>query len=164
MPWNHDYRLLEEGEIILPTDEVQLDDTSWEPDGGQCAGKPAPNPHYTSHRRYRRLKEQHPELKRCPLCGNNPYDDEVSWSKVGSRSGYSWAVACSHCELTAPGAESINQAVHNWNYRPYETQLINEISAYVWKELMRHSPCSDYDAGFLNGVEQAYQTIKRYKL
>lgn len=55
MAWDHDYRRLEKGEIIRATDEVQNDDASWSPT--RCAGEEAPDPAYTSHRVYRRLKE-----------------------------------------------------------------------------------------------------------
>lgn len=54
MAWDHRFRRLEEGEIILASDDCQNDDGTWIKDGGQCAGTPAPSPHYTSHRVYRR--------------------------------------------------------------------------------------------------------------
>jgi hypothetical protein len=56
--WDARYRRLEEGEIILPTDEVQNDDGSWKltrPEVG-FAGAKAPDPSYTSHRVYRRRR------------------------------------------------------------------------------------------------------------
>ncbi|QFT31825.1 hypothetical protein FIV00_15135 [Labrenzia sp. THAF82] len=56
MTWDSRYRRLEEGEIIRATDECLTDD-EWQEDGGQCAGKKAPDPLYTSHRQYRRLKD-----------------------------------------------------------------------------------------------------------
>lgn len=54
MAWDMRYRPLKEGEIILLTDEVQEDDGTWRV-GCRCAGQPAPDPNYTSHRVYRRL-------------------------------------------------------------------------------------------------------------
>lgn len=49
------YRALKEGEIIHEKDECLCESkTGWERDSGQCAGKPAPNPIYSSHRLYRR--------------------------------------------------------------------------------------------------------------
>lgn len=54
MAWDMRYRPLREGEIILPTDDVQNDDGTWIK-GCRCAGQPAPNPNFTSHRVYRRL-------------------------------------------------------------------------------------------------------------
>lgn len=54
MSWDHKYRRLQEGEVIEPDDEIQNDDGSWAPT--RCAGGLAPNPNYTSHRVYRRLK------------------------------------------------------------------------------------------------------------
>lgn len=54
MAWDHDYRMLEMGEIIRASDEVQNDDASWAP--ACCVGEAAPDPAYTSHRIYRRLK------------------------------------------------------------------------------------------------------------
>ena len=54
--WDQRYRQLAAGEIILPSDEC-LTDKEWKLDGGRNAGTPAPDPAYTSHRWYRRLKE-----------------------------------------------------------------------------------------------------------
>lgn len=52
------YRILEEGEIIKEGDEIDAglawnDPVRWVP-AGITVGKPAPNPHYPSHRIYRR--------------------------------------------------------------------------------------------------------------
>lgn len=52
--WNHKYSRLNEGEVIQASDEVQNDDGSWR--SAVCVGQPAPDPNYTSHRVYRRLK------------------------------------------------------------------------------------------------------------
>lgn len=57
MAWDHAYRMLKEGEIILASDEVQNDDGSWI-SPGRTVGMKAPSPHYTSHRVYRRLTER----------------------------------------------------------------------------------------------------------
>lgn len=54
MAWDHDYRMLNKGEIIRASDEVQNDDGTWR--STICAGQEAPDPAYTSHRVYRRLK------------------------------------------------------------------------------------------------------------
>ena len=54
MTWDQEYRRLEEGEIILDTDECQNGGGEWE--RTRCAGQRAPDPNYTSHRQYRRLK------------------------------------------------------------------------------------------------------------
>jgi hypothetical protein len=55
MAWDHRYRQLQEGEVIQQGDEV-LCDKEWEPAGCTVGGL-APSPLYTSHRRYRRLKD-----------------------------------------------------------------------------------------------------------
>lgn len=52
--WDHRYRRLEWGEIIQEGDECQNDDGTWKL--GICVGQRAPDPNYTSHRVYRRLK------------------------------------------------------------------------------------------------------------
>jgi hypothetical protein len=52
--WDQRYRRLEEGEIVRSGDDVLLD-KDWEP-AVHSIGKPAPSPHFTSHRWYRRLK------------------------------------------------------------------------------------------------------------
>lgn len=57
MAWDHNYRRLEKGEIIRASDEVQDDDASWQP-ARHCIGEEAPDPSYTSHRVYRRIKER----------------------------------------------------------------------------------------------------------
>lgn len=54
--WDHRFRRLEMGEVILATDEVQNDDGSWRL-AQHAIGQPAPDPCYTSHRTYRRLKD-----------------------------------------------------------------------------------------------------------
>lgn len=62
MSWDFNYQLLDEGDIILATDECQNDDASWSPDNGRCAGTAAPSPWYTSHRVYRRHIKATPYL------------------------------------------------------------------------------------------------------
>lgn len=53
--WDDNYRLLNEGEIVLATDEILDDHGNWMPPTNSV-GKPAPSPMYTSHRKFRRLK------------------------------------------------------------------------------------------------------------
>jgi len=63
MAWNHTYRRLDEGELIRETDECFTDShLGWRRDNGRCAGEPAPNPRFTSHRVYRRKRI-------CGVCG-----------------------------------------------------------------------------------------------
>lgn len=50
------YRLLTKGEIVQPTDEYLKDDVSpavWVP-VAHSVGKPAPDPQFTAHRKFRR--------------------------------------------------------------------------------------------------------------
>jgi hypothetical protein len=54
--WDQRFRRLDEGEIIIETDEVQNDDGSWQLTNARCVGTAAPCPLYTSHRVYRRLR------------------------------------------------------------------------------------------------------------
>jgi hypothetical protein len=57
--WDERYRMLDEGEIIQNDDEVLTDShLGWQPTNLRCVGTPAPNPLYTSHRMYRRLKDK----------------------------------------------------------------------------------------------------------
>lgn len=65
--WDQRYRRLDEGEVILATDDCQQDDGSWLPDNGRCAGTKAPSPSYTSHRIYRRLAYSTPSPDTAPL-------------------------------------------------------------------------------------------------
>ena len=50
------YRKLEKGEIIRETDEFLEDGKGWRK--AICVGTSAPDPQFTSHRRYRRLKTE----------------------------------------------------------------------------------------------------------
>ena len=50
------YRSLKEGELIKETDEVLDDKNGWRKT--ICAGGLAPNTSFTSHRMYRRLKNE----------------------------------------------------------------------------------------------------------
>ena len=62
MAWDNKYRTLEEGEIIQPTDQVEVEKPfGWKAPHPDTVGKPAPSPNYTSHRRYRRLNCSSPE-------------------------------------------------------------------------------------------------------
>jgi hypothetical protein len=56
MPWDNRYRPLREGETILAGDECLTDShLGWQPAKHDIGGK-APDPAYTSHRMYRRLR------------------------------------------------------------------------------------------------------------
>lgn len=58
MAWDHRYRMLEEGELIQDGDEVLTDShLGWQKDSRNI-GKQAPSPYYSSHRMYRRLKDE----------------------------------------------------------------------------------------------------------
>ena len=58
------------------------------------------------------------ELKPCPFCGKQPYTDEDTAADFGQRrTGNEYAIACSWCEVSAPGAESMEQAITAWNTR-----------------------------------------------
>ena len=62
MPWDNRYRPLREGETILAGDECLTDShLGWQPATHDIGGK-APDPNYTSHRMYRRLREVNPTL------------------------------------------------------------------------------------------------------
>lgn len=54
------YYYLKEGEIVEEGDEVEMS-ASWKDPAKwvktNCAGHEAPNPHFTAHRKYRRLKK-----------------------------------------------------------------------------------------------------------
>lgn len=61
MAWDTRYEMLQEGDIIQATDEVLTDShLGWRVTNPECVGKPAPDPLYTSHRMYRRLKASKP--------------------------------------------------------------------------------------------------------
>jgi len=54
------YRALKEGEIIQEGDECLTDShLGWLP-AGRTVGQPAPDPHYTAHRMYRRALGRKP--------------------------------------------------------------------------------------------------------
>jgi hypothetical protein len=56
MSWDNKYRPLREGETILAGDECLTDShLGWQPATHDIGGK-APDPAYTSHRMYRRIR------------------------------------------------------------------------------------------------------------
>jgi hypothetical protein len=54
------YRRLEEGEIVLATDEIYDDHVRQWVEPNWSVGKPAPDPAYTSHRQFRRKINSQP--------------------------------------------------------------------------------------------------------
>ena len=61
MSWDRDYRLLREGEIILPSDDFMDEETTpitWRQPSTGVIGMHAPDPLYTSHRKYRRRLQE----------------------------------------------------------------------------------------------------------
>lgn len=97
MTWDNRYRPLREGETILSGDECLTDShLGWQPAKHDIGGK-APDPNYTSHRMYRRLRDDRaddpaqgwrcgarqrnigPEIQDCdwPICGCDPYASKV---------------------------------------------------------------------------------------
>lgn len=57
------------------------------------------------------------DLLPCPWCGHEPYDDTETSAIMGARTGSAHAIACSHCEASAPGADSWGLAAETWNRR-----------------------------------------------
>lgn len=54
----------------------------------------------------------------CPFCGGDlPYTDEESCRIFGKRTGHSFAVACSNCEVSAPGERTMKESIAAWNRR-----------------------------------------------
>lgn len=72
MTWDSRYRMLEEKETIQEGDEVLTDShLGWQRDRYNI-GKPAPSPYYSSHRMYRRLKDEF------AIVSSNFENDEVN--------------------------------------------------------------------------------------
>lgn len=69
--WDHRYRPLSEGEIILATDEVQYDDGTWHL--ASSVGLPAPSTDYSSHRVYRRFKQEPVACAKCGMFSGNDW-------------------------------------------------------------------------------------------
>jgi len=61
---NSEYRMLKKGEIVRESDEVYDDDARKWVGVVNSAGKPAPDPRYTSHRLFRRAKEKQDRRER----------------------------------------------------------------------------------------------------
>jgi hypothetical protein len=60
MTWDKRFRMLEKGEIVQKGDEVDAcadgwrDPPDWQPATHMSIGKPAPDPQFPAHRRFRR--------------------------------------------------------------------------------------------------------------
>ena len=64
------------------------------------------------------------DLKPCPFCGDKtPYTDEASCRVFGNRTGHNFAVACSNCEVSAPGNRTMEGAIAEWNTRTPDPRI-----------------------------------------
>lgn len=61
------------------------------------------------------------ELKPCPWCNNAPYADGGTAKVFGKRTMHNYAIACSYCEASAPGARTMTEALSEWNTRATTT-------------------------------------------
>jgi Lar family restriction alleviation protein len=57
------------------------------------------------------------DLKPCPFCGEDAYDDKPTFRVFGGRTGHEWAIACSKCEAASPGEDDLELAIRAWNTR-----------------------------------------------
>lgn len=70
------------------------------------------------------MTSEAPELLPCPFCGNsNPYTDDESCRIFGRRTGHNYAVACSNCEVSSLGSETLSEAITAWNTRANQQAL-----------------------------------------
>lgn len=67
------------------------------------------------------------KLKQCPFCGGSPYTDSATLRVFGKRTGHDWAVACSNCEVSSPGAETVVGAIAAWNNRTLTVEYTSNI-------------------------------------
>jgi Lar family restriction alleviation protein len=57
------------------------------------------------------------ELKPCPFCGQEPYNDEETAKNFGKMTGWNYAIACSNCEAKSMGFTTFKEACKEWNTR-----------------------------------------------
>lgn len=57
------------------------------------------------------------DLKPCPFCGEAPYSDEETARIFGIKTGWNYAIACSHCESVGSCSETMVGAINLWNSR-----------------------------------------------
>jgi Lar family restriction alleviation protein len=57
------------------------------------------------------------ELKPCPFCGEQPYNDEETAKYFGKMTGWNYAIACSNCEAKSMGFTAFKEACKEWNTR-----------------------------------------------
>ncbi len=74
------------------------------------------------------------ELKPCPFCGHPPYNDEQTAHVFGFRTKHDWAIACSNCEVSAPGAKTLSDAITAWNTRAAEAARRHAIGGKLLRQ------------------------------
>ena len=94
-----------------------------------------------------------PDLKPCPFCGHHPYDDLETEMIMGARTGHKFAVACSWCEVLAPGADTRVGARGNWNTRTPDPAAIRE-ALFSLPAVYAHQ--------INTGVREVYDPLQRF--
>lgn len=82
------------------------------------------------------------ELELCPWCGSPAYEDDATARVMGNRTGNNFAVACTWCEASAPGANTMCKARTEWNTRHLSTQ---EAAKGVDHTILEHTFAVQYN-------------------
>lgn len=83
----------------------------------------------------------------CPWCAHEPYGDLHTAQIMGSRTGHNFAIACRHCEASAPGAKTMAEAWENWAAR---ADLAREQVAAAYEDAA--AQCADQFAAHMTAA------------
>lgn len=87
----------------------------------------------------------------CPFCGNEPYSDEETAASFGrQRTGDRFAIACSWCEVSAPGCATMPEAIAAWNTRADRQAAILEGMEIALNAAIERLGAIDVEAAFQN--------------
>lgn len=149
--WDPRYRRLNDGEIILEGDECLTDShLGWQLET-HCIGTPAPDPAYTSHRIYRRLKEIAQEP-----AGQSDANNMAGVAEQSGAGAPETSVRCGAPAALAATPQSDVQDIR-WAVNYLLEQIAGKLSDWPTHDIWR-SDAADLVRSFKHDLPQAPQS------